>query len=308
MTDVVLGVDSSTQSCTVEVRALATGALISTGRAPHPVTHPPASEQHPDAWWNALVSAVRTALDGVTANVVAVSVGAQCHGLVTADASGRVLRAAKLWNDTTSARQADKLVTRHGGRWWSREIGTVPSAAITLTKLMWVREHEPDVFDAIARLYVPHDWLTYRLTGRHVTDRSDASGTGYFSAHTMRWRTDILDDVLGRRAWLPMLPEVLEPDAPAGRITAEAASDLGISTDAVVAGMTAAMSGSATSPSAMFRRGRVSGPRTPPRPAPLSRRRSTGCRSGRRTPRAPRRRRRGRRPRNVRRYPPRPTR
>lgn len=94
MTDVVLGVDSSTQSCTVELRDIETGSLVSTGRAPHPVTHPPVSEQHPDAWWVALVSAVRQAKEGVDARVVGISVGAQCHGLVAMDADGAVIRPA----------------------------------------------------------------------------------------------------------------------------------------------------------------------------------------------------------------------
>lgn len=234
MTDVVLGVDSSTQSCTVEVRDIIDGRLLSTGRSPHPVTHPPVSEQHPDAWWSALVTAVHSAMDGVEARVVGISVGAQCHGLVATDRAGTVIRPAKLWNDTTSSAQAAELVERHGAAWWAEQIGIVPSAALTITKLMWLRDNEPEAFSRIAHLAVPHDWLTYRLTGRHVTDRSDASGTGYFSAATMTWREDILNSFVAERDWSPLLPEVLGPDMGAGRITAEAAAELGIDHEVIV--------------------------------------------------------------------------
>ncbi len=234
MTDVVIGIDSSTQSCTVEVRDALDGQLITTAQTAHPVTHPPVSEQHPDSWWTALVAAVRSAMAGVHARVRAISVGAQCHGLVAMDKTGAVIRPAKLWNDTTSAPQAAELVDRFGAAWWSEQIGLVPSAALTITKLAWLRDNERDAFDAIAHVCVPHDWLTFKLTGRRVTERSDASGTGYFSADTMSWRTDILEEVVAHRAWAPALPEVLGPDDPAGQITPEAADALGVSREALV--------------------------------------------------------------------------
>lgn len=236
MTAVVLGVDSSTQSCTVEVRELETGALLATGRAPHPATSPPVSEQHPDEWWTAFVRAARSALEAAAGSVevVGISVGAQCHALVATDASDRIIRPAKLWNDTTSAPQAAALVAERGPAWWAETIGLVPSAALTITKLAWLAENEPDSLARIRRLHVPHDWLTYRLTGRHVTDRSDASGTGYYSATTGSWRTDILDDLLGARDWASALPQVLGPDEAAGTVTAEAAAELGISPRALV--------------------------------------------------------------------------
>ncbi|UPL10358.1 xylulokinase [Microbacterium sufflavum] len=234
MIDVVAGVDSSTQSCTVELRDAATGALVATGRAPHPVTHPPVSEQDPEAWWAALVAAMAEARRGADVRIVAVGVGAQCHGLVVSDADGRVLRPARLWNDTTSAPQAAALLARHPAAWWAQQIGIVPSAAITVSKLALLAETEPETLARARHLSVPHDWLTYRLTGRRVTDRSDASGTGYYSAATRRWRTDILDEAVGERDWAPLLPEVLGPDEAAGRILPAAADALGIDRDAQV--------------------------------------------------------------------------
>lgn len=234
MIDVVAGVDSSTQSCTVELRDAASGALVSTGRAPHPVTHPPISEQDPESWWQALVAAMGDARRDVEVRIIGVSVGAQCHGLVVSDEAGRLLRPARLWNDTTSGPQAAALLDRHPASWWAQQIGIVPSAAITISKLALLAETDADAFARVRHISVPHDWLTYRLTGRRVTDRSDASGTGYYSADTGRWRTDILDEVVGERDWAPLLPEVLAPDEAAGRIAPAAAAELGIDPGALV--------------------------------------------------------------------------
>ncbi|WP_300266109.1 xylulokinase [Microbacterium sp.] len=234
MIDVVAGVDSSTQSCTVELRTLSTGELVGTGRAAHPVTHPPVSEQHPDAWWRALRDALAESRRDNDVRIVGIGVGAQCHGLVAMDAAAEVIRPAKLWNDTTSGPQAAAALAKHPSDWWAEQIGIVPSAAITITKLAWLAEREPDALARVRHLAVPHDWLTFRLTGNHVTDRSDASGTGYFSADTMRWRTDILDEVVGERDWAPLLPEVLGPDAAAGTVTADAAAQLGLDRDVIV--------------------------------------------------------------------------
>src|ERR1700760_2524383 len=108
---VVLGVDSSTQSCKVEVRELATGRLLARASAPHPPAFPPSSEQHPLAWVAAFVDAARNALARCEGplDVRAIAVAAQCHGLVLLDDHGQPLRPAKLWNDTTGARQLDWL-------------------------------------------------------------------------------------------------------------------------------------------------------------------------------------------------------
>ena len=158
-----MGVDSSTQSTKVEVRDADTGALVATGRAPHPSTTPPRSEQDPSAWWTALLSAI-----GQTGQkeIAAISVAGQQHGMVVTDEAGSVLRPAKLWNDTESAPEAARLVKQFGAERWASSVGVVPVAAITVTKLAWLSRHEREVFDRIGRVMLPHDWLTFRLTGR----------------------------------------------------------------------------------------------------------------------------------------------
>lgn len=232
---VVVGIDSSTQSCKAEVRDAADGELVASGSAPHTPAFPPCSEQDPRSWWDALVTAVRAALDGAgDVRVAAISVAAQCHGLVLLGEDDQPLRPAKLWNDTTGADQLAQLVHTIGGPEWVRRIGSLPTAAFTIAKLAWVAEHEPSVLEATRKILLPHDYLTFRLTGRAVTDRSDASGTGYFDATTSTWLPEFLDAAAGPRDWLPMLPTVLGGAESAGYLTSEAATELGISGQVLV--------------------------------------------------------------------------
>ena len=207
----VLGVDSSTRSTKVEVRDADTGALVATGRSPHPTTTPPRSEQSPSTWWTALLEAIRQTGER---EIAAISVAGQQHGIVVTDEAGAVLRPAKLWDDTESAPEAAQLVKQFGAERWASSVGVVPSAAITVTKLAWLSRHERAVFDRIGRIMLPHDWLTFRLTGRVVTDRGEASGTGYWSPRQGQWRPDILrrlDSSVGESGWLERLPRVLGP-------------------------------------------------------------------------------------------------
>ncbi|AOW94056.1 xylulose kinase [Rhodococcus sp. WMMA185] len=233
---VVLGIDSSTQSCKAEIRDADTGALLASGSAPHTPAFPPCSEQDPRSWWDAMVAAVRTALSGAgPVDVRALSVAAQCHGLVLLGSDGQPLRPAKLWNDTTGAPQLSVLVERIGGPRWVRRIGTLPTAAFTIAKLAWVAEHEPSILDRTRHILLPHDYLVYRLTGRAVTDRSDASGTGYFDATTSAWLPDYLEIAAGERDWLPLLPTVLGAAEPAEVVSDYAAAELGL-TDTTLVG------------------------------------------------------------------------
>ena len=214
----VVGVDSSTSACKVQVHDLESGDVVATGRAPHPATTPPHSEQKPADWESAFHAACAQAGVPDRHHPVAVSVAAQQHGMVVLDGNGDVVRPAKLWNDTESADDAAALVRAlpGGTTAWAEACGSVPLPSFTITKLRWLRRTEPAHFARVASVLLPHDWLTYRLTGRRVTDRGDASGTGYWSPREACYRTDLLDLVDGARDWEPMLPDVLAPAAVAG--------------------------------------------------------------------------------------------
>jgi xylulokinase len=215
----VAGVDSSTQSCTVVIRDADSGELVRNGRAPHP----PGTEVDPAAWWDALNAASEQA--GGLSDVDAIAVAGQQHGMVCLDAAGEVVRPALLWNDTRSAGAADDLVAELGAKEWAEAIGSLPVASFTVTKLRWLARNEPDNAAATAAVCLPHDWLTWKLRGTGeltdlITDRSDASGTGYWSGATGEYRRDLLARAFGRDDVI--LPRVLPPGEPAGRTPAGA--------------------------------------------------------------------------------------
>ncbi|MGY1750662.1 xylulokinase [Modestobacter sp. SYSU DS0511] len=230
----VAGVDSSTQSCKVVVRDAESGALVREGRA----SHPDGTEVDPAAWEAALRQAIDSA--GGLGDVAAVAVGGQQHGMVCLDEAGQVVRPALLWNDTRSAGAATDLIAELGDgdgdagrRAWAEAVGLVPVASFTVTKLRWLAEHEPANAQRTAAVALPHDWLTWRLAGgrggggsgdQHgldalVTDRGDASGTGYWSPFTGEYRTDLLARAFGST---PVLPRVLGPAERAGQVAAGA--------------------------------------------------------------------------------------
>jgi xylulokinase len=210
----VAGIDSSTQSCKVVICDADSGAVVRSATSPHPG----GTEIDPQQWWSALQTAI-TAAGGLD-DVAAVSVGAQQHGMVCLDSAGAVVRDVLLWNDTRSSAAADALVAEVGAHEWAKRVGVVPVAAITVAKLRWLADQEPAHAHATAAVCLPHDWLTWRLSGSGDiselrTDRSDASGTGYFSSATDSYQFDLLEMAMhGRR---PEVPTVLGPAQEAAR-------------------------------------------------------------------------------------------
>jgi xylulokinase len=211
----VAGVDSSTQSTKVEVRDLDSGAVVARASSPHPPTTPPRSEQHPSTWWHAF----EQSWDRVGApRVEAISVAGQQHGMVVLDSDLAAIRPAKLWNDTESAPDAGWLVKQlpGGAADWAAAVGSVPVAAFTAAKLSWLHRREPDAWQRVAHVLLPHDWLTLQLTGALVTDRGDASGTGYWSPATGQYRWDLLSIIDRDFDWPSVLPRVAAPDEVVG--------------------------------------------------------------------------------------------
>jgi len=202
----VAGVDSSTQSCKVVITDAETGAIVREGRA----SHPAGTEVHPDEWWAALQSAIADA--GGIDDVAAVAIAGQQHGMVVLDESGAVIRPALLWNDTRSAQAAQDLISELGVDDLVARTGSVPVASFTATKLRWLRDNEPENAARVAAVALPHDWLTWRLRGygpgnanldQLITDRSDASGTSYWSPATGEYDRELLALALGHDAILP---------------------------------------------------------------------------------------------------------
>lgn len=206
----VAGVDSSTQSTKIVVRDAQTGELLRQARAPHP----DGTEVDPTHWKSALDLAIKE-IGGID-DVDAISVAGQQHGMVALDETGKVIRPALLWNDVRSAKEATQLNAELGGdAEAARKVGSVLLAAFTASKLRWLADHEKVNAAKVRAVALPHDWVSWQLSGAKdlaslFTDRSDASGTGYFDPTTSHYRYEILSLALRHDSDIT-LPKIIAP-------------------------------------------------------------------------------------------------
>ncbi|MDJ0311996.1 xylulokinase [Arthrobacter sp. H35-D1] len=210
--DLVVGVDSSTQSCKVVAVDLATGSRIATGSA----AHPDGTSINPHLWTAALAEAWTVAgIPSLGERVAGVAVAAQQHGMVGVDEANEPVHDALLWNDVRSAEEAALMVAELGAEAWVDTVNVLPVASFTLTKLAWLARHRPEAAARLKTVGLPHDWLNLQLSGAWSTDRSDATGTAYFDPLENQYRPELLERFFGR---VPSLPPVLAPNASAGKL------------------------------------------------------------------------------------------
>lgn len=204
----VLGVDSSTQSVKIVVRDAETGELINSASRPHP----DGTEVDPQHWFDALTDAIAEV--GGLNSVDAISIAGQQHGMIVLDENGEVIRPALLWNDTRSGSQAEALNSEFPDI--HQRVGSKLVASFTASKLRWLRENEPENAKKVRAVALPHDWLSWKISGSNnlediFTDRSDASGTGYFNPFNDSYELDIVKSALGHTN--VHLPKLISPNA-----------------------------------------------------------------------------------------------
>src|SRR6266496_1017121 len=225
-----LGIDVSTTGAKAllvdekgVVRASATTAL--TLSTPKPLW----SEQDPREWWSGTTASTRRALaeaGASAADVATVGLTGQMHGLVLLDGSRRVLRPAILWNDQRTGAQCDRIRERMGGRArLVRVTGNDALTGFTAPKILWVREHEPQVYAQAALVLLPKDYVRLRLTDMAAMDKADGSGTLLFDLAARDWSEEVLGALDIPRAWLP---PTYEGRMVTGRVTAAAAAETGL--------------------------------------------------------------------------------
>ncbi len=231
---IVLGIDLGTSG--LKVALLDDDALIATASRPLAVQRPQPgwSEQAPEDWWRALVACLDelqirepTALTAT----IAIGLSGQMHGATLLDAGGRVLRPCMLWNDGRSQAQCAELESR-----WPalRAVtGNPAMAGFTAPKLLWVREHQPDIFERTARVLLPKAYLRWRLTGEAIEEMSDASGTLWLDVSARRW-SDAALAVCGLSA--AQMPSLVEGNAAAGELRDEWVRRWGFAKRPVLAG------------------------------------------------------------------------
>jgi xylulokinase len=186
------------------------------------------SEQGPARWWNAAAGAIRSALSsaGIRGDDVrAVGLTGQMHGLVLLDGADRVLRPAILWNDQRTAHACDEIRDVVGRERLIEITGNDAVTGLTAPKLVWVRDHEPEVWRAARHVLLPKDFVRLQLTGEHALDKADGAGTLLFDLAARDWSDEIVAALRIPREWLP---PTFEGPVVTGPVTAAAADETGL--------------------------------------------------------------------------------
>ncbi len=225
----VLGIDVST-TATKAVLVGESGAVIGVGVSEYPfsVPQPLWSEQEPRLWWDGAVAAIRSVLrsTGVTGgDIAAIGLTGQMHGAVLLDESGEVLRPAILWNDQRTGAECDVIRQAVGPEQLIAITGNDALTGFTAPKLVWVRDHEPEVWRRIAHVLLPKDYVRFRLTGDYAVDKADGAGTLLFDLAARDWSGEVLDALGIDPAWMPRTwegPEIT------GLVSGEAATLTGL--------------------------------------------------------------------------------
>ncbi|MBS3812954.1 xylulokinase [Candidatus Bipolaricaulota bacterium] len=234
MSTYLLGLDLGT-SAAKAVLLDSDGKVVNTGKASYPLSRPRKgwAEQDPEDWWGGLVKATHSATEnlGNKDEVKALALSGQMHGSVFLDSSGEVIRPPLLWNDTRTTAQCREMEEVLGLDTLKSEVGNPILEGFTAPKLLWLRENERNNFERLATLLLPKDYIVYRMTGRTVTEVSDAAGTVLFNVSEGTWSEEVLGGLDLDRS---ILPPVLESTDTVGKLNRQAAEELGLSPDAVV--------------------------------------------------------------------------
>jgi len=233
-----LGIDigtSGTKALIMDAKA----KVLATATAEHSIFAPKPgwSEQDPDEWWSATIQATRAVIEKAQIDgkqVKGIGFSGQMHGLVITDAAGKVLRRSLIWNDSRTAAQCGQIEKKVGGRKKLIQlVGNPAMTSYTLTKLLWVRDNEPKIYDRIRHFLLPKDYIRLRMTGEYVGEVADMSGTLMLNQKTRKWSKQILDAFQIDK---DILPPVVESHEVTGRVTKDAAEKLGVAEGTPVVG------------------------------------------------------------------------
>ena len=191
------------------------------------------AEQNPDDWYAAIMENIAEILkkSGVNRNdIAALCLDAATHTAVLTDRDGKVLRPSIYWTDSRSTAECTYIREHYGELVWKTALHNVDTIW-TLPQLMWVRNHEPDVWNKIGKIFFPKDYIRYLLCGEYCTDYIEAEGSMLFDYHTLKWSKELCD-IIGLDP--DMLPRVISPTDFVGKVSAKAAAETGLSPDTVI--------------------------------------------------------------------------
>jgi len=239
MRSLLIGIDSGTQSTKALVVDAKTGKVLGAASSSYNLISklpPNAKEQHPQDWIVATRKAIQGALKEAKARaseVIAIGVSGQQHGFVPVDKSGKVIRPAKLWCDTSTTAECDEITAKLGGH--KKTIANLGNAVLpgfTAPKILWLKKHEPKNFAKLDTILLPHDYLNFWLTGEKIMEYGDASGTALLDVRHRQWSKATLKTI--DHSLSTKLPRLISSDEPAGRLSTSTAKELGLNPGVLV--------------------------------------------------------------------------
>lgn len=235
-----IGIDSGTQGTKAVVLSGRTGQIIAESYHGYELIENDRGgrEQPPERW----IDACRNVLQGVLAApavdgrmIRGIGVSGQQHGMVPLDQHGQVIRPAKLWCDTETVPQCRTITARAGGEEAVlKKIGNQVAAGFTASKILWLKEHEPENYSRLSTVLLPHDYINFWLTGEKKTECGDASGTAYFDVENRCWSNEMLAAIDPSGKLEHCLPELIASDEPTGLLKKELADEFGLPPEVVV--------------------------------------------------------------------------
>lgn len=237
MSRYLLGVDLGTSGSKC-ILIDETGHLIGKDTTEYPtlMPRPGWTEQDPEIWWQATVKSIRSVLEQSKINpeqIVGMGLTGQMHGLVLLDSSGHVLRPCILWNDQRTIEQCKQIENRIGVNQILGLTGNLVLTGFTAPKLLWVKQNEPYLYEKVAKILLPKDYLRYRLSGEFFSEVSDASGTSLFDVSKRQWSEEMLAALEIPKGWLP---EVSESPVCTTKVSERAAEETGLLVGTPIAG------------------------------------------------------------------------
>ena len=239
MRTLLIGIDSGTQSTKALVIDAKTGRVLGSGQVAYsliPNLPSGAKEQHPHTWREATTKAIQSALKQAKAKageIVAMGVSGQQHGFVPLDKHGEVIRPAKLWCDTSTAKECDEITANLGGaKATIKAIGNAVLPGFTASKILWLKKHEPKNYARLATVLLPHDYLNFWLTGEKVMEFGDASGTALLDIRRRKWAKAAIHAIDANLE--DKLPPLISSDQPVGTLQVATAKELGLNPNVLV--------------------------------------------------------------------------
>lgn len=225
----VLGLDISTTGA----KALIVdegGKVLASHTTPQPISQPKPlwSEQNPSDWWDGIAASIRAALKEANLrgeDIAAVGLTGQMHGLVLLGDAGNVLRPSILWNDQRTQAQCDYMTRKIGFKRLIELTGNRALTGFTAPKILWVRDHEPDVYAKAKHVLLPKDYIRLKLTGDYAMDMADGAGTSLMNVARRQWSTEVLDALEIPADWMPPLHE---GPAVTGHVSSAGAAETGL--------------------------------------------------------------------------------